>query len=118
MAMLKEPKEDNHVTDDEERSEEHDAETPGASSKERKHGGAMMEHEKKEEKRHKRKRGGKVPGMKAKEHPGRRARGGSMADLNPYTSAGKMSEPKYEKAQPGPDEGGMGADSKGPHGRD
>lgn len=118
-------------TDEEERSEEHDAEVPGASSHERKHGGRMerrrggaMPHEmtseekKKHEERHRRRAGGRVPGKKAKEHPGRRARGGATADLNPMTAAGHMSEPAYEKPRPGPDEGGKGADSKGPHGRD
>lgn len=104
-------------TDEEERSEERDAEVPGASSKERKDGGAMP-HKAEEKKRHKRRAGGSIPGKKAKEHPGRRARGGATSDLNPMTAAGRMSEPDYEKAKPGPDEGGRGADSKGPHGRD
>lgn len=117
-------------------SEERDAETPGASSHERKHGGAMPEHHKRErgghvpkkhetkaeehkeeeKKRHKRKAGGAVPGHKAKHHPGRRARGGATADMNPTTAAGHMSEPEYERPHPGPSGGGMGADNKGKNG--
>lgn len=68
---------------------------------EKKHGGRM-----------KRAKGGAVHGKVAKAHPGRRARGGA-ADLNPYTSAGKMSEPDYQRAQPGPSAGGRGADTEG-----
>lgn len=97
--------------EEEARKEETDATEPGASSKgagseglpqEKKHGGRMA----------KRAKGGKVPGKAASSHVGRRARGGA-ADLSPYTSAGNMSEPSYQRAQPGPDEGGKGGDSRG-----
>lgn len=92
-------------TVEEEKSEVRDAEVPGASSKERAKGGRV-----------KRAKGGRIPGMKAKSHPGKRARGGSTSDMNPTTAAGRMSEPSYQRAQPGPDQGGMGADNKGKNG--
>lgn len=101
-------------TVEEERSEVRDAEVPGASSKERKRGGAMPH----SPAHHPRKHGGSIPGKKAKSHPGRRARGGATSDMNPTTAAGNMSEPDYEKARPGPDEGGKGADNAGLSGRD
>lgn len=83
--------------------EEKDAEDPGASSRKR---GGML----------KRAKGGRIGGMKAKAHPGKRARGGGTSDMHPTTAAGNMSEPAYQRAQPGPDEGGKGADNVGKNG--
>lgn len=108
--------------EEEVRKEEKDATTPGASSEgegseaspqEKKAGGGIA---KKMTMRHKRAKGGMIPGKAAKSNVGRRARGGS-ADTNPYTAAGNMSEPSYQRAQPGPDEGGKGGDSAGLSGR-
>ena len=70
-------------------------------------GGAKEEEKEKEEARRrgghiKRRRGGKVPGIGAMHRPDRprRARGGALADANPYTTAGKMSRMDYEGGGP------------------
>ena len=66
---------------------------------------------------HPRKRGGKVPGHATKERPDRRSRGGSTADLSPFTAAGNMSVPDYEKQPDIPNgKGSFGTDNKGKHG--
>ena len=70
---------------------------------------------KEEMKAEKRARGGRIHGMKAKGHPGKRARGGATG--GPYSEAGHMSVPEYEKPHPGPNEGGKGADNVGMTGR-
>lgn len=96
-----------------------DTEEPGGDKPERKHGGKVkrargggldgaMEH--KTDKISKRKRGGKVPGKSAMGRPDRRARGGAMSDMNPYTAAGKVSVPDYESKSDVPNGGGMGPD--------
>lgn len=132
------------VQDVEAKAEEKDADKPGEEAHDktereemktgepmkrggmkRARGGRMPEHERKaeEEKKkkdhEKRKGGGHVPGMKPEHRPDRRARGGGLADTNPYTAAGKMSSPGYEtKVAFSNGKGSMGNDSKGPNGRD
>lgn len=76
-----------------------DSEEPAG---ERKRGGAM--------KKHKRKSGGMVPGMMAKERPDRRARGGGTSDTNPLTSAGNVSSPSYLTKGSVDNGGGVGPD--------
>lgn len=93
-----------------------DAEKDGASS--RKNGGkvkrargggldAAMEHK---TSKIARKSGGKVPGKAAMSRPDRRARGGSVSDLNPMTSAGNVSEPDYVGGGAASNGGGKGGD--------
>lgn len=56
-----------------------------------------------------RKRGGSIPGGKSMPRPDRASRGGS--DGSPMSSAGKMSNPSYQRAQqPANDTGGAGTD--------
>jgi hypothetical protein len=74
------------------------------ADEERKRGGKMPHHA--------RKRGGHVPGHKSAHRPDKRARGGATSDMDPMTSAGKMSELDYEKGKrTNADEEGAG---KGP----
>ena len=90
--------------DEETRAEEREAgphESPG-----RKHGGEVA----KKEERQKRKAGGAVKGEKPKHRPDKRARGGATSDMDPLTSAGKMSHMPFEKVGPKPDGGGKGMD--------
>jgi hypothetical protein len=66
-------------------------------------GGALPHHRGK-------KGGGTVKGEKPKSRPDRRARGGATSDMNPESSAGKMSMLPYERVGPKPDGGGEGKD--------
>lgn len=91
---------------DEAKEEEREASTEGARDSEepegkRKRGGAM---------KHKRKSGGMVPGMAAKERVDRRARGGATADTSPLTAAGNVSSPSYETKSSVSNGGGAGGD--------
>lgn len=75
-------------------------------------GGAMEEEGegKKPFNMERRKAGGKVHGKAAGHRPDKRARGGATSDMDPLTSAGKMSEPGYvSKQAPAKDGGGKGA---------
>jgi hypothetical protein len=68
------------------------------------------EDEKEEEKkRHERKHGGKVPGKSEAHRPDRkrRAEGGGV---EPFSAAGKVSVPSFERHHEGKGEGGAGAD--------
>ena len=57
------------------------------------------------------KRGGKVHGSKSHGRPDKRARGGATSDMNPETSAGKMSHLPYEtKDAANKSSSGSGAD--------
>ena len=56
------------------------------------------------------KAGGKVEGKHPKSRPDRRARGGATADMNPETTAGKMSSLPFERIGPKPNGGGEGKD--------
>lgn len=77
-------------------------------------GGAMVEEGAGEKdadfKKAARKHGGKVHGEKSMHRPDKRARGGATSDMDPLTTAGKMSSLPYESKQaPKTDEGGKGA---------
>ena len=87
----------------------------------RKRGGGLKHHLEPEHRRHehdeqerkKRKRGGRVHGAKAKGRPDRRARGGATSDMDPLTSAGKMTMPSFEKGHtPAKDEGGTAMEKR------
>lgn len=101
-----------------------DTEEPGGNESEHKRGGkvkkrargggldAAMEHK---TDKIARKRGGKVPGKAAMGRPDKQSRGGATSDLRPYTAAGNVSVPAFEKKQDVPNGGGEGPD-KNPYG--
>jgi hypothetical protein len=89
-----------HANDDEEQTHE---EVEDAEEHKRARGGHIPHRGKKA--------GGAVKGEKPKHRPDRRARGGATSDMNPETSAGKMSSLPFEKIGPKPDGGGRGRDS-------
>lgn len=110
----------------------HEPEGAESHEQEKKHGGLVRKrakggklgfiekegserHEDGKEGRPKRKRGGAIKGKKAAENPGRRRRagGGELADLHPYTAAGKMSVPEYERLTPKDTQAGIGKDTRG-----
>lgn len=61
-----------------------------------------------------RKGGGKVPGKFPPVRPDRRARGGATSDREPFTSAGNMSKPSFERVGSKPNGGGEGKDVSNP----
>jgi hypothetical protein len=84
--------------DEEAHEEEHDAE--GDDEKKRAAGGGVQA----------RKRGGAIKGEKPKHRPDKRARGGATSDMNPLSSAGKMTTMPFERVTAKEQEPGRGMD--------